>query len=87
MRVLHSDQRFYDFGCRTQINYANVALLIKNMPLDDRERYCRIKDLLPFVLAAIDEKVRIIDTDHALKTQAINLSGSVDELKTTLKQE
>jgi len=31
--------RITDFGCRTFINFRNVCLLIKNMPLDDAERY------------------------------------------------
>ncbi len=84
MTMLHSDQRFYDFGCRTQVNYTNVAVLIKNMPLDDRVRHGRLKDLLPFVLAATDEKARILDTEHALRTQASHLSRSVQAVKSTL---
>ncbi|WP_460231907.1 response regulator transcription factor [Aurantivibrio plasticivorans] len=86
MKMLHSEQRFYDFGCRTQVNYPSVALLVKNMPLDNRENYGRIKDLIPFVLAASDEKVRILNTEHALREQAANLSRSVDAVKTTLKE-
>ena len=31
--------RFIDFGCRTQINFSHVALLIKNMPLHDMYAY------------------------------------------------
>ena len=84
MSMLHSDQRFYDFGCRTQINYTNVALLIKNMPLNDRSRYGRLKDLLPFVLAATDEKARILDTERALHGQAGHLTQSVSAVKVTL---
>ncbi len=86
MLKLHSDKRFYDFGCRTQINYTNVALLIKNMPLEDRVRYGRIKDLLPFVLAATDEKARILDAEQTLRNQASNLSRSVVEVKGTLTE-
>ena len=84
MRMLHSDSRFYDFGCRTQINYLNVSLLVKNMPLNDREKYGRMKDLLPFVLGATDEKVRILDTEYALRMQSSNLSRSVLAVKATL---
>lgn len=86
MRMLHSDARFYDFGSRTQINYVNVSMLVKNMPLSDREKYGRMKDLLPFVLGAADEKVRILDTEYALRTQSSNLSRSVLAVKATLAE-
>ncbi len=58
MQMLHGEKRFTDFGCRTQINYSRIALLIKNMPLEDRARYGRLKDTLPFVLGAADAKSR-----------------------------
>lgn len=60
MQLLHNDERFTDFGCRTQVNYPNVALLIKNMPLEDAGRYGRLKDTFPFVLGTTNTKVRMI---------------------------
>ncbi|BCD96446.1 response regulator [Marinagarivorans cellulosilyticus] len=86
LHMMHSEQRFVDFGCRTLINYPQVALLIKNMPLEDRTRYGRIKDTLPFVLGACDAKVRILDAENALKTQSEHLSRSASGLEKLLKQ-
>lgn len=84
MQLLHTESRFKDFGCRTQINYAHVALLIKNMPLEDRSRYGRIKDTLPFILGAADAKVRILDAEFALVEQNRELANSVKNAQKTL---
>jgi len=54
---LSNEKRFFDFGCRTQINYPNISMLIKNMPLDDMERYGRIKDFFPAMLSSADIKI------------------------------
>ena len=82
----NNEQRFIDFGCRTLINYPLVALLIKNMPLEDRARYGRIKDTLPFLLGAGDAKVRVLDAESALKTQSKNLARSAESIESVLSQ-
>jgi len=76
--------RFYDFGCRTICNFRQVSLLIKNMPLDDRERYGRIKDTVPFILGATDEKIRSLDTHDSLLKQAESLTSTTNAIRTTL---
>ncbi|NOY71568.1 MAG: response regulator transcription factor [Gammaproteobacteria bacterium] len=82
--MLRKDQRFIDFGCRTQINFNQVALLIKNMPLNDMERYGRIKDLLPAMLSAADTKVQSLNTTTAIAKQTKELLESFQTIKTTL---
>lgn len=66
---LAHEKRFFDFGCRTQINYPNVSLLIKNMPLDDMERYGRIKDFFPAMLSTADIKITQIHSQAAILQQ------------------
>lgn len=84
MEKLHNEDRFIDFGCRTLVNYPQVALLIKNMPLDDREHYGRIKDIVPFALGATDAKVRMLDAEQALSLHCDELSSSIDAIQLTL---
>jgi len=74
--TLKKENRFFDFGCRTQINYQNISLLIKNMPLDDMERYGRIKDLFPAMLCAADTKITQLDTLNSIKQQTEDLNKS-----------
>jgi len=74
--LLRHEKRFFDFGCRTQINYQNISLLIKNMPLDDMHRYGRIKDLFPAMLSAADTKINQIVTFNSIKDQANEINQS-----------
>lgn len=55
--------RFYDFGPRTIINYADFSLLIKNMPVDDAERYGTFKDTLGTLCNAIESRVSVLLSD------------------------
>jgi DNA-binding response OmpR family regulator len=84
LELLHNQGRFVDFGCRTFVNYRQVSLLIKNMPLNNMERYGRIKDTVPFILGAVDGKVRSLDLHHLLLNQSDSMSKSVDVIGTTL---
>ncbi len=85
MRKIYSDnQRFLDFGCRTQINYGHVSLLVKNMPINDQETYGLIKDLLPNMLAVSNEKIINLTGEKAIANQTRSLSSSFDAVQGTL---
>ena len=82
--IFDKGQRIVDFGNRTQINYPHVAILVKNMPLDDMEAYGRIKDLLPAMLGATDAKVSTIEIEHAIANQTKQLSDAFSSVQATL---
>lgn len=83
--TLHrSGDRFNDFGCRTQINYTRVALLVKNMPLQNPESYGRFKDFLPTMLGSTDAKIKSLELEKALVNQTKNLSQSFNVVRDTL---
>jgi len=82
--MMRDKGRFCDFGSRTVCNFSHVSLLIKNMPLEDMEKYGRIKDTVPFILNAVDEKVRAINTQKAILDQAESLARSTEAVKATL---
>ncbi|OUS28840.1 hypothetical protein A9Q99_10660 [Gammaproteobacteria bacterium 45_16_T64] len=84
LALFEEGNRFHDFGCRTQINYPRVSLLIKNMPLDNMEVYGRYKDLLPSLLSSTNSKVKSIDTENALIQQGQSLGASFDVVNSTL---
>ncbi len=84
LEKLHGGNRFIDFGYRTVVNYPQVGILVKNMPLDNRERYGRVKDTLPFVLGATDAKVRMLDAEKALSAQGHKLTASIGAIQVTL---
>ena len=66
---LATAKRFFDFGARTQINFPHVSLLIKNMPLENMERYGRIKDFFPAMLTTADIKIAQISSQKAIVEQ------------------
>ena len=76
-----NEQRFHDFGIRTVINYPQVSLLVKNMPVDDINRYGRIKDALPTLLGALDAKLTSLVAENMIRSQAEELGGAFDVVK------
>lgn len=84
LRSCHEHGRFIDFGCRTIINYPRISLLIKNMPLDNLEKYGRLKDLFPAVMGATDAKLRMMETDIQLKKQAENTDTAFKAIRKQL---
>lgn len=84
LTMMHNEKRIFDFGSRTVISYPNVSLLVKNMPLDDMERYGRIKDLLPIILSALNEKILVLNTATALKVQSDSLTKTNEKIKLSL---
>lgn len=83
---LKTDKRFTDFGMRTQINYPKISLLIKNMPMDDRERYGRYKDLFPAVLGAMNAKIQSLESKFMMTDQLNSLGTSFVEINTSLSE-
>ncbi len=83
--TIHDNKnRFIDFGSRTQINFRRVALLVKNMPLNDQETYGRYKDFLPTMLGSTDAKVQSLETEQALIGQTQELGASFAAVRSTL---
>ena len=77
--------RFHDFGCRTQINFPNISLLIKNMPLGNLAEYGRIKDTFPPILAVYDTKIKALNVESVIREQSVSLNESFQTIKETLK--
>ncbi|PCI63742.1 MAG: response regulator [Gammaproteobacteria bacterium] len=61
--------RFLDFGEKTLVNYPVISLLVKNMPLDDMDKYGRVKDILPVLVAAANVKIGTFDIQQSLISQ------------------
>ena len=59
IELARSQSRFYHFGKRTIVNYDNHSLLIKNMPVDDENKYGAINDMLGALCNAIYAKLTI----------------------------
>lgn len=80
------NQRFLDFGASTLVNYPAASLLVTNMPLDNPERYGRIKDLMPLLLSGLSAKIYSLATQQALRSHADSLNHSVGQIRGALYQ-
>jgi DNA-binding response OmpR family regulator len=91
IELARKQDRFWDFGTRTIINYADFSLFVKNMPVNDPERFGTLKDSLGSLCNAIEACIKILlfdDTNkqkaHVLETvreTLSNVSGSFREIQ------
>lgn len=50
-----------DFGRRTIVNYGLVSLLVRNMPVDNPDRYGQLKEALFSLLQGVDGRARALE--------------------------
>ena len=83
IELSRSKGRFFDFNARTLINYPEFSLLVKNMPIEDPERYGIMKDSLGNLCNAIEARVKFLMYENATiqKEQVINaVIGMMEEV-------
>ncbi len=79
-----NSKRFVDFGSRTLVSLYGARLLVRNMPVDDMERYGRVKDLLPALLSASHSRMNALRTQEALRDQARDLLYSFKVMRSSI---
>ncbi|MCQ8119690.1 response regulator [Methylomonas rosea] len=84
IEMAEKETRIIDFGSRTIVNYPGISLLVRNMPIDDMERYGRTKDILPVFLQGMEAKIHAVQTELALMQQSEDLLRSFGRIRTDL---
>ncbi len=85
MQSIHNQDRFVDFGARTQLNWPNIALLVKNMPLRDPDKYGRIKDLLPTLISSANARVDSLVERKRIQLQTDLMNRAINALQPSLE--
>ncbi|MDH3355090.1 MAG: response regulator [Chromatiales bacterium] len=92
IELARSQTRFYHFGKRTIVNYGNHSLLVKNMPVDDENKYGMINDMLGALCNAIYAKLTIFMNERREAKQKDEILSvvrhavdNIDEIFTTLQ--
>lgn len=68
MSQLKDKNRYIDFGPRTIVNYDRISLLVKNMPVDDPDKYGAIKDNTFALIQGMNARVQSLeDQSHLLE--------------------
>lgn len=85
---LKDSGRYVDFGRRTIVNFDRVSLLIKNMPLDDPEKYGAVKDNTFCLVQGVNARILALEDRYRLlmeKESLHKLSNDVRLVINTLK--
>ncbi len=77
--------RFFDFGARTIVNFNNISMLIKNMPMDDMEKYGRIKDNIAPFLSSADSRIRAITLQMEVEKQRSVLKRLIKDTQSAVE--
>lgn len=86
---LKDSSRYIDFGVRTIVNYGRVSLLIKNMPVDDPEKYGAIKDNTFSLLQGLNARILALKDRCGLleeKESLVKISQDVNAVMSSIKQ-
>lgn len=86
MQSIHQQDRFVDFGGRTQMNWPNIALLVKNMPILNPEKYGRVKDLLPTLLSSANVRIHSLYEEKRIKEQTNLMTRSIETLQPSIEE-
>lgn len=62
--------RYLDFGRRSIMNYDKVSLLVKNMPVDDANKYGAIKDNVFSLLQGCNARIEALDNLQSLALES-----------------
>ncbi|MGV6850687.1 MAG: response regulator [bacterium] len=82
---LKEQGRIYDFGQRMAVNYAHISLLIKNMPVEEDDRYGRLKDSLALLVEIVDAKAHTLEIENAEYEQSKTMARFIKESSESLQ--
>lgn len=83
---VNSKGRLVDFNERTVVNYPDISILVRNMPLHDMEKYGRIKDYIAIIAEGANSKISSIKADQLLAEQYQNLLTIMQETSDAISQ-
>jgi CheY-like chemotaxis protein len=80
------NRHIYDYGNRSVFCYPNVALLVRNMPLENPELYGRMKDNLALLVEGAEFRLAAMVVEMRMRSERANLVTAVSLLNFVLSQ-
>ena len=85
-RIAVMPERILEKGHRMFLNFDNVSLLIKNIPLEDPDKIGRLRDYLMILIEGANEKVELFDAQvTAVQQRNDSYSLVINKVKESLK--
>jgi len=78
--------RVVDFSHRTAINFDHITIMITDMPIDEPERYGRLRDHLAILAESINARILAMDDNLALAFKHRALADLVRQSQTALHE-
>jgi len=76
--------RFVDFGKRTIVNFDKVSLLVKNMPVEDMEKYGHIKDNTFSLVQGVNARIHALEDQHRIHEEKDSLRKLSQDVNTVM---
>ncbi len=73
-------ERIYSWKDRTFFNYDYFSVLIRDMPIDDEEKYGVLKDQLCLLLNGVDARVKALNIERSNELKAITMKAAADTI-------
>lgn len=83
---LKDGDRYIDFGPRTIMNFDRVSLLIKNMPIDDPEKYGAIKDNTFSLIQGVNARVQALEDEAHLIEERETLRKLASDVRSVMRE-
>jgi CheY-like chemotaxis protein len=84
-RIANMEERIYENKSRMLINFYNVSLLIKNIPVEDQEKVGRLRDFLMILIEGSNQKLDFFNAEvNAVKKRNIAISSIISNVGDSL---
>lgn len=78
--------RFFDAGSRTFVNFERISLLVKNMPIDEPDRYGRIKDNLPPLLNGANARICAMEIERDIENKRLAMRRAIEDTHSAIEE-
>lgn len=86
MEYAREGDRFIHFGKRSILNYNNLSVLIKNMPIQDTDKYGRLNDITGMLVEGADARIIGIDMLYSLSQLISTTREVLGDIEVTHKE-
>jgi len=69
IELLQNSGRIYKFDNRIQFNFSHINVLVKNMPIEDENKYGRLTDIIPIALSGANNALKTLYYKESAKSK------------------
>ncbi len=78
--------RLINSGKRAAVNYPNICILIRNMPIDNPDLHGRIRDHIAIIAQGADSKINTLKSELLIRSQRDDIINIMQQLKKAMTE-